>query len=125
MLSAVSFAGAIAFATGVGVVASMNLALADLSDDLDPVAVQAINGIVWDYHIPFVLGMCVFLLATGISAVRSGALPRWLAWIAIVLGVATFTPVGFFAFLAGLVWILVLSVMGVLEARRPPPVPAA
>lgn len=124
MLSAVAFGGAIAFATGIGVVATLNLALADLSDDLDPIAVQAINGIVWDYYIPFMVGMCTFLLATGIAGVRSGALPTWFAWVAIVLGVVIFTPIGFFAFLAGLIWILVLSVMGVVAARRGASAPA-
>ena len=62
---------------------------------------QAINAIDWDYFIPLAVGLSTFLLATGISAVRHGALPKWLGWVAIVLGIATYTPAGFFAFLAG------------------------
>jgi hypothetical protein len=124
-LSAVSFAGAIVFVTGAAIGATINLALADLSDDLDPVALQAINGISWDYFIPFAVGMSAFLLATGISAVRHAALPKWLGWIAIVLGVATYTPAGFFALLAGLAWILVASIMLTLRARSTPGTPAA
>jgi hypothetical protein len=125
MLSAVSFAGAIVFVTGAAVVATINLALADLADDIDPVALQAINGITWDYYIPFVVGMTPFLFAAGLCAVRTGALPKWLGWIAIVLGVASYTPVGFFAFLLGLVWILVVSVMLTVRARSTPGAPGA
>ena len=125
VLSAVSFAGAIVFATGASIVATMNLALADLANDIDPVALQAINGITWDYYIPFLVGIGPFLFASGLCAVRTGALPKWLGWIAIVLGVIGFTPVGFFALVAGLAWILVVSVMFTVRARGAPVSPAA
>jgi hypothetical protein len=125
MLSAVVFAGAIVFAAGAAVGATINLALADLADDIDPVALQAINGIAWDYYIPFVVGMAPFLLAAGLCVVRTAPLPKWLGWVAIILGIAAFTPVGFFAFLAGLAWILVVSVMLTVRARSAPGSPAA
>jgi hypothetical protein len=125
MLSAVSFAGATVFVAGVSVVATINLALADLADDIDPVALQAINGISWDFYIPFVVGMVPFLLASGLCAVRTGALPKWLGWIAIILGVLSFTPAGFFTFLAGLVWILVVSILLTMRARSAPGTAAA
>ena len=41
----------------------------------------------------------MLLLATGLSIVLYGALPKWLGWIAILLGVIGLTPIGFFAFL--------------------------
>ena len=122
-LSAVSFAGAVVFATAIGVGATINLALADLANNLDPVALQAINGISWDYYIPFVVGMVPFLVASGICIVRTEALPKWLGWVAIIVGVLNFTPVGFFAFLAGMVWILIVSIVLTLRARSAPAAP--
>jgi hypothetical protein len=125
MLSAVSFAGATVFVAGAAVVATINLALADLADDLDPVALQAINGITWDFYIPFIVGMAPFFFASGLCAVRTAALPKWLGWVAIVLGVVIVTPVGFFALLAGGVWILVVSILLTMRARGAPGAPAA
>lgn len=124
-LSLVAFGAAVLFAGGLTVGASLNLAVADFADNIDPVALQAVNAINFDYFFPFVVGMAAFLLATGISAVRSGALPKWLSWAAIVLGVLCFAgPPGFFAFLGGLLWILVTSVMLTARMRRTGAAPA-
>lgn len=58
-------------------------------------------------------GTAVFLIAV---AFASTALPRWLAWTALPLGLAQLTPVGFFASLLFLVW---AAVAGVYLAARP------
>lgn len=117
VLSAVSFAGGIAFAIGGAVGSTLNIGLAESFDDVDPTALEAMNAIAYNYFIPFAVGFATFLLATGISAIRHGALPGWLGWSAIVLGVATYTPAGFFAFLLGVVWVLVASVLLTMRAR--------
>ncbi len=118
ILPSVSFGALVVIATGLGVAATIHLALAQRADDIDPVALSAINAIDYDFFLPFVIGMSTFLLSSGISAVRSGALPTWLAWAAIVLGVGALAgPVGFFAFLLGLLWILIVGILGVLGGR--------
>lgn len=58
-------------------------------------------------------GTAVFLIAV---AFGSTALPRWLAWTALPLGVAQLTPVGFFASLLFLVW---AAAAGIYLAARP------
>jgi hypothetical protein len=45
---------------------------------------------------------------------------RWLGWIALVLGVLMFTPVGFFAFLASGLWIALASVALTMQERAQP-----
>jgi hypothetical protein len=117
MLSAVSFGGAIVFAVGGAVASTLSIGLAESFDDIDPTALEALNAIAYNYFIPFAVGFSVFLVATGISAVRHAALPRWLGWSAIVLGIATYTPAGFFAFLLGLAWVLVASVVLIVRTR--------
>ena len=117
MLSAVSYAGAIVFAVGGAVASTLSVGLAESFDDVDPTALEAMNAIAYNYFIPFAVGFSVFLLATGISSVRHGALPGWLGWSAIVLGIATYTPAGFFTFLLSLVWVLVASVVLTMRAR--------
>ena len=117
VLSTVAFGGAIVFAASIAIGASLHVSLADLSDDISPAAIQAINGIDWDYFIPFAVGMSTFLIATGLSAVRHGTLPKWLAWIGLLVGVAAYTPIGFFAFLAGVFWVFVASILLTVQAR--------
>ncbi len=64
-----------------------------------------------DFFFPVAVGGVVAFIATGVGVVRYGGLPRWLGWIAIVIGVLCGTPAGFFALLAALVWIGVASVL--------------
>jgi hypothetical protein len=111
MLSAVSFAGAIVFAGAGAFASTLGIALAESFDDIDPSAVEALNALSWNYFVPFAVGAATFVLAAGISIVRHGALPTWLGWAGVVLGIAGFTPAGFFAFLLILVWVLVTSVL--------------
>src|SRR3954453_2552316 len=124
ILSAVAFGGAIAFAAGAAVAGSIHLALPDLAHDINPVALQAINGIDYDMFFFFPVGLGTLVLATGISAVRHGALPRWFGWVSIVLGVLFFTPAFFIIFFIGPLYFLILSVLGIRLALREDPAPA-
>jgi hypothetical protein len=120
-LSAVAFGGALALAVAIGIGASLSIALAESFDDIDPVAVEALNALGWNYYVPFALGMATFMLASGISIVRHGALPGWFGWIAVAIGILSVTPVGFFAFLAGVLWILIASVLLYQQGGRETP----
>jgi hypothetical protein len=128
ILSTVAFGGAVAFSAGAAVAGSIHLALPDLADDINPIALQAINGIDFDMFFFFPVGLGTLVLATGISALRHGALPKWLAWISVVLGVLFFTPAFFIFFFIGPVWFLVVSIWGIrheLGAGAAPTAPAA
>ena len=120
MLSLVAFAGAVIIALGAAIDSTLAFAIAEAADDIDPTATQALQAF-WDNDfLPFALGGLLLQLATGISIVRHGALPKWLGWVAIVLGIVSLTPVGFFAFLVTAVWILVVSVLLARRARAVP-----
>jgi hypothetical protein len=117
MLSALALVGTSIMAVGIAIDATISLALAEAVEDIDPAAVQALQAL-WDNDfIPIALGTLVFLLSTGISIVRHGALPKWLGWVAILLAVVGPTPIGFASFLGGGIWILVVSVLLALKAR--------
>jgi hypothetical protein len=68
-----------------------------------------------------------FLLILGLFAagVVSRAIPAWLAWSALVLGIGTLTPppFGFYADMLFLLWAAVAGVM--LSLRRAEPIPAS
>ena len=123
MLSLVSFIGLVVVAVGFAIDTTISIAIAERADDIDPIAVQSLQAL-WDNDfVPIALGVLLFLWATGISVVRSGALPKWIGWIMILLGVVALTPIGFASFLGTAVLILVISILLAVRARSA--VPAA
>ena len=62
------------------------------------------------------LGVALFLLATGVVVIRTAALPVWLGWLAVVLGVASLV-ISFVGFIGIGLWILIVSVMILLRSR--------
>jgi hypothetical protein len=66
------------------------------------------------------LGILCFLWATGISVLRSGALPKWMGWVMILLGVVGMTPIGFAAAIGAALIVLITSILLTLRARRAP-----
>lgn len=119
-LSTVAFGGGVVAATGILLFAGLSFTLIDASDTLDPAATQAINALSFDLFFPLAGGLVTLLVATSLSSLRTNALPVWLVWAGIVIAIASFTPIGFFAFLASLLWILVVSI--VLATRNAKPV---
>jgi hypothetical protein len=124
VLSTVVFGAAVVFSAGAAIGGSIHLALADLADDIDPIAMQAINGIDFDLFFFFPVGLGTMILATGISAVRHGSLPKWLAWVSVVVGVLFFSPVFWVDFVAAPLWILIVSIIGISRATRSEAAPA-
>jgi hypothetical protein len=61
-------------------------------------------------------GLMIALLAISAAAIASNALPRWLGWSALPLGLVQLTPLGFFA---GLVFCLWAAVAGIYMTARP------
>jgi hypothetical protein len=124
ILSTVVFGAAVVFSAGAAIGGSIHLALADLADDIDPIAMQAINGIDFDLFFFFPVGLGTMILATGISAVRHGSLPKWLAWVSVVVGVLFFSPVFWVDFVAAPLWVLIVSIIGISRATRSEAAPA-
>jgi hypothetical protein len=110
-LANVAFGGAIIYTTGFFLIATVHLALADSAGKTNPLVTQTLNNLDNNDFIPVGLGLGIFLLATGLAAVRYRALPGWLGWSALVIGIVSFTPAGFIAFLAGGLWIFVTSIV--------------
>jgi hypothetical protein len=116
----VAFAGVLIAAAGFLVAATIHLALADGAHKhhLVPSALQALNALDNDSFIPFSAGIGIMLLGVAVANLRMRVLNRWLGWATLVIGIAAFTPAGFFAFLASGVWIVVVSVLLFLRERR-------
>jgi hypothetical protein len=121
-LSVVAFGGGVIQIVGMTIFGGLTFTLADAADDLDPSAMQSLNALNSDLFLPLAVGTGVLLLASGISTLTTGALPKWLGWIAIVLGIAAVTPIGFFAFLLYGLWVIAVSVVLARRAAAAAPV---
>src|ERR671918_1340359 len=103
--------GASIVAVGGAIDSTIQIALVEAVEDIEPAAVQALQAL-WDNDfIPIALGIVTFILYSGLATFRTGALPKWLGWVALVLAVIGFTPLGFIAFLGTGLWIAIVSVM--------------
>jgi uncharacterized protein DUF4386 len=115
ILSAVSYGGAVVLAVGLVTSAAFTFGIADVADNIeDPIVFQTLNALSWGYWLPLAAGTITFMVATGISVVRHGALPTWLGWVAIVAGILMFSPAFIVAGPVVGLWILFVSVMGMM-----------
>jgi hypothetical protein len=118
MLSLVAFIGLVVVAVGFAIDVTIQLALAEAADDIDPVAVQALQAL-WDNDfVPLALGALTFLSATGIAVIRSGVLPKWLGWVMLLLAVAGLTPIGFVSFIGTALLVPVIGIVLSVRAFR-------
>ena len=107
---------------------SFSFAAADTVGDVPPLVTQTLTIASNDVFLPTAVGFALFFVAAGVVTVRTGVFPAWLGWLTIVIGVANVSPIGFFALVVGLIWILAISI--VLYRREgseaaPPPGSAA
>ena len=121
-LSMAAYGGGILIAVGGAIFTSLDFALLDQRHHLTPDAAQALNVLSNDFFFPFIIGLIVFSLSIGLAIIASGALPKWLGWVMVVVGIAAFSPVGFFGFFVVMLW---SAIVGIVIYRRTGPTAAA
>ena len=133
-LSAIAFGGALIFAAGLAIDATINVAASEAVDEgVDPITIHTLAALWQNDWVPFAVGLLTFMIATGFSIVRFGLLPKWLGWVAIALAIIAATPVAGVGFIGTGVFIIVISVLLARRERAgagpattaPPPPPAA
>jgi hypothetical protein len=107
--STLMLVGASLFAVGFLTVFGVDFALADVPRSLVPGAAQALNVLENDLWFGIPIGGGVWAIAGGIAILRGAQLPKWLGWVAVVLGVVVDSPALFFALFALLLWVLIVS----------------
>jgi hypothetical protein len=118
ILSVVAFTGTVVFAVGGAIDGTILIALAEAADDIDASQVQTLQAL-WDNDfVPLALGIILISLSSGLSIVLHKSLPVWLGWIAILIAIVSFTPVGFFAFPATGLWIVIVGVLQFIREGR-------
>jgi hypothetical protein len=120
-LSTLAFAGVLVIAIGGAIGGTIQFAAADSVGDVPATVTQTLSTLNEEFFLPFPVGGVVLMAATGLCVLRYGALPRWLGWASIVIAILSVAgPLGFFAFLALFVWVLVVSVLLYLRGRETP-----
>ncbi len=117
--------GAIVLTVGLTIFAGLSLALGDLSGEVDESTLRSLNVLSQELFFPVTVGVSAFMLGAGFASLRTGALPRWLGWAALVLGIVSVIPshvlggvldhIGFVPFIGLAIWTLVVG--GLLAAR--------
>jgi hypothetical protein len=122
----VSLVGAVIFALSGALEAGFNFAFTDHTKDLNDGALVALNQLQSSLNYPMtIVGLALFYSATGLVIYRSGAFPRWLGWVSWLLALVAIVPfVGWFAFLATPIWVLIVSIL-LLRMPADAPTPAA
>jgi hypothetical protein len=125
-LAATAFGGFLAMAVGITAFAGFAFAAGDTVGDVAPEVTQTLSVLNSDFFFIVAMGTLVAFAATAVAILRHGGLPRWLGYVAAVIAVVSITPAGFFAFLAGGIWIVIAGVVmyqGTEPAPAPPPPP--
>jgi hypothetical protein len=110
-LSMAALVGGVFIGIGGAIFTSIDVAEIDARNHITPQAAQALNVLGNDFFFPFEIGLVIFSLSIGLTIIASGALPKWLGWVQIVLGVVALSPVGFFGFFITLVWSVIVAIL--------------
>ena len=110
-LSALLLAGAAVMAAGGATYFGFDYTLAVSADHLQPAAAQALNLLALKLVFPLAVGGCVFAVASGVAILRGAPLPKWLGWLAIVIGIALASPAAVVALIVVFVWVAIVSVL--------------
>jgi hypothetical protein len=118
-LASLVLAGGVLTAGGMWTVFGLDFAVAEASKKVGPAVLLPLHALNDNFFFPLAGGVGVLMLASGFAVIRTVALPVWLGWVALVLGIVTFTPAGFVGVLGATIWILIASV--ILFLRQPAP----
>jgi hypothetical protein len=111
-LSPIVTAGGTVYVVGLLLMAALQVALVDAAHFHIGAAAQSLNVLSNDTWLPVVVGLSIVSLGTGVSAIRSATLPKWLAWASVALGVlAVSGPAGSIAFLIAPLWTLTVGIV--------------
>jgi hypothetical protein len=117
MLPSFAFGAGIVAAAGFLGAAGIHLALSDYGRDIDLAAAQALNTLDADSFVLFSAGLCALVLGGSLIALRGHLFPGWHGWVGIVIAIAIFTPVGFFASCVAGAWIIAASIILYLRSH--------
>jgi hypothetical protein len=122
--AALGFVGAIVFGVGGCINAGLQWSLAAVPTHLTPAAAQALNVLFKDDLATglYSAGLAALMLFYGLAMLRSKAMPAWLGWVSLALGlIALAGPLVFLVFVATAPWAITVSILLYRRDRDPAP----
>jgi len=117
-LANVVTAGGAVYAAGLMMMTALTVALIDAAKNNMPGTAQTLNVLSSDMWLPVVVGLALLGLGTGVSALRSATLPKWLGWVSVAFGLLALAgPAGGIAFLVAPAWALVIGIVIMRSSR--------
>jgi hypothetical protein len=117
-LANVVTAGGAVYAAGLMIMTALTVALIDSANNNMPGTAQTLNVLSSDMWLPVVVGLALLGLGTGVSALRSATLPKWLGWVSVAFGLLALAgPAGGIAFLVAPAWALVIGIVIMRSSR--------
>lgn len=111
-LSAMVLAGAILMTAGALAGTGLEYGLARNLRYFSPETAKTLNFISSELFLPILAGGFIFGVCSGLAILRGAALPKWLGWVAIAIGVVVLIPPASFpALLAFVIWSVVVSIL--------------
>ncbi len=111
-LGALVLAGGILMTAGALIGTGVEYGLAHNLHSLSPETARTLNFLSQELFLPVLGGAFVLAVCSGLAILRGAALPKWLGWVAIVLGIAAIIPPASFPALLGFViWSIVVSIL--------------
>jgi hypothetical protein len=112
-LTAVAFAGGVATAVMLALAPATDAAGALNQDHLDLSGANAMHKLGDAFFLGAEYLLPVLLFATALIALRTAVLPKWLAWLTIVIGVVLLVgPIGWLALIFAFpIWVLIVSAL--------------
>ncbi|MFZ0343292.1 MAG: hypothetical protein WAL31_13285 [Gaiellaceae bacterium] len=125
-LITLGFSGMVIYVIGALTLVGMEFAATDVPTKISPAAEQALNVLQDNVFLALLVGAGIFLIGSGLAIVATGALPKWLGWIAVPLAVLAVTPLGWLVAIFALpIWTVIVSVLMFLRQAAPAPAAAA
>lgn len=125
-LASLVLAGGVMMATGALIGSGVEYGLAHNLHSLSPAEAHTLNFLSQELFLPILGGAFVFAICSGLAILRGAALPKWLGWVAIVLGIAAIIPPTSLPSLLGFaIWTIIVSVLMYMRLGAPAGTPAA
>ena len=118
-LTSMAYGGGLVTAVVLMGFVSLDLATTAVEDyGPDTQVAKALIALKWWYLWVLAPPMIAFTLGASLVIVRYAALPRWIGWIGFPVAVTLFVP--WFGFSVAMAWILVVSIVMLIESLRTP-----
>lgn len=120
-LTAIAYGGGIAAATVAILIPGGDVAGALNKDDLDPSSAAALHHLTDAFFVGAEYLLPVLFFACAVAAFRFGALPKWLAWFSVLIGIVLLIgPIGWAALMfATPIWVVTVSIWLYQTAEKP------